>query len=673
MRMARFRVQNYKKVRDTRWINCHNVTVLVGKNESGKSSIFRGLSKLNPSDKEKYDSLKEFPRRRYASEFKTQDWPVASVEFKLTSEEQKILAETSSVLKDINSVICTRHYSWALDIEFFPEPSLPDVTNKAFLNMLGGWQKAFEEATAPEGRGDALASTKTKLLPFISQKVDQLRTAPTDMPVNEPFVTEIVNTILAQMNEMWQKDLFKNVIKEIDEFRNSLAISPQLEKAKAWILNNIPTFIYFDRYDVIDSAIHFPTFIQQLKTNPLGPRVRSTKALFQHVGLDLERLLQLDPTQPNKATEELRRYADERAILMSSASDAMTQRFSEWWEQRRHRFKYQADGPFFRVWVSDDLDPSEIELDQRSAGMQYFFSFYLIFLEEAKGAYSNSILLLDEAGLQLHGTAQQKIVKFLEKLSKENQLLYTTHSPFMIDGDYLERVRVVYEDLVDGTARVSEDVWPKDKDSLFPLQAALGYAIAQTLFYSKRQLLVEGITDYWILKAMCEHLEVKGKESLRKDAVIVPLGGVNNLMPLAAMLLAHSIEIRVLLDGDEPSLRKSQELKKKLLVESFFVNSYVKNNGVEIEDLFPEELYLKAVNEAYPTVTFKFTKEENQMPSITKKIETAFVRTGAGSFEKWRPSRVITDWILKEPDKIPKETLEAFELLFMDMNKSWRE
>ncbi len=65
MRLNKFRDQNYKKVLDTGWVSCEDLTVFVSKNEAGKSAIFRGLSKLNPSDGEKYDGLKEFPRRRY--------------------------------------------------------------------------------------------------------------------------------------------------------------------------------------------------------------------------------------------------------------------------------------------------------------------------------------------------------------------------------------------------------------------------------------------------------------------------------------------------------------------------------------------------------------------------------------------------------------------------------
>ena len=671
MRMAQFRVQNYKKIRDSGWITTGDLTAFVGKNEAGKSSVFRGLSKLNPSDEEHYDGLKEFPRRRYASEFKTQDWPVATVEFKLDDQEHEKLTEIAPILKDVTHVICTRHYSWNLVVQFNPEPVLPDVSNGRFKVLLDNWLKSFEEAVAPEGKGEELAAIKTKLLSFISQKAEQLKTASPDAVMNSSIVTEITNTISTQTNEAWQKESFKSVIDEVNGFRNSLASVEQLEPAKSWVRNALPKFIYFDRYDVIDSAIHFPTFLNQLRSTPNAPRVRSTRALFQHVGLDFQTLQSLDPTQPGKAVDQLQRFADERAILMSSASSAMTEKFSEWWEQRRHRFRYGADGPFFRVWVSDDLDPSEIELDQRSAGMQYFFSFYLVFLEEAKGAHSNSILLLDEAGLQLHGTAQQKIVKFLEKLSKANQLLYSTHSPFMVDGDHLERVRVVYED-TDGTVKVSEDVWPKDKDSLFPLQAALGYAIAQTLFYSKHQLVVEGITDYWILKAMGELLNSKGKETLRKDAVIVPSGGVNNLLPLAAMLLAHDVELRILLDGDEPGLRKGKEVKNKLLMESFFINSYAKDDGVEIEDLFPQELYLKAVHEAYPTVTFTFTKEENEVRSITKRLDKAFIRLQT-SFEKWQPAKVLSDWIQTKPEVIADDTSSTFERMFKDINGSWQQ
>ena len=92
MHLTAFRVQNYKKIRDSSWITVRDLTAFVGKNEAGKSAWFRGLSKLNPSDGEKYDGLKEFPRRRYTDEFKQQDWPVASGRFELSDQDKQALA-----------------------------------------------------------------------------------------------------------------------------------------------------------------------------------------------------------------------------------------------------------------------------------------------------------------------------------------------------------------------------------------------------------------------------------------------------------------------------------------------------------------------------------------------------------------------------------------------------
>jgi len=666
--MTRFRLQNYKNVNDSGWVNCSDLTAFVGKNESGKSAIFRGLSKHNPSDGEKYDGLKEFPRRRFTDEFEKFDWIVSSVEFQLSEDESQNLKEICPALDNVQSVICTRYYSWDLTIDFNPKPSLPDVSYKRYLGLLKKWHSIIEKITAPEGKGEPFAPIKQSLLQLLTQKIQKANEQDQDNKVDLATFNEVSDTIMGKITEEWQEKKFKQITDEASKLKDDLGVMSQINEAMDWIEENMPKFVYFYEFDVIDSAVHFPTFVQQLKQTPSAPRVRTTKCLFEHVGLDLETILKLDPTKPNENVEKLRKFADERAIRMSSASNAMTQKFSEWWEQRRHKFSYKTDGNFFRVWVSDNLDPSEIELDQRSYGMQYFFSFYLVFLQEAKGAHANAILLLDEPGLHLHGTAQQKIVKFLERLSKQNQLLYSTHSPFMVDPDHLEKVRVVSEDK-DGYAKISEDVWPRDKDSLFPLQAGLGYAIVQTLFYSKRQVVVEGLSDYWILKAVSMVLPTKNMDSLRKDAVIVPCGGVNKLFPLASMLLGHKIKIAILLDGDEPGKRKGKEAESRLLVKCLFMNDFAKKEEAEIEDLFPEEIYLGAVKEAYPKTSLKFTEDERKIQCIAKRVKAAFERIGNGPFEKWRSARVILDWIQENPDILPKETLTKFESIFKEANK----
>ncbi len=671
MRMIRFCIQNYKKTDNSGWISCEPVTAFVGKNEAGKSSIFRALSKLNPSDGEKYDGLKEFPRRRYAAEFKTQDWPVASVIFELSDPDREELGRVAPTLKRTRSVACTRFYSGKLSVEFDPSPKLPDTTGKELRHQLALWRKLVEAASAPEGKGEALGQVKTKILAAITTTEEAFKGAMEQKLVSLETVNQLSGPISSAVNEAWQREGLKEVFAGIDAFRQDCELVANMAPARKWVGDHLPKFVYFDRYDVIDSAIHIPTFLNQLSQTPSAPRVRATRALFEHVGLDLAALQKLDPTQPQKSVEEIRKMADERAILMSSASNEMTKRFSDWWEQRQHKFKYGIDGPMFRVWVSDDLDPSEIELDQRSAGMQYFFSFYLVFLVEARAAHANSILLLDEAGLQLHGTAQAKIVKFLEKLSKENQLLYSTHSPFMVDGDHLERVRVVYEDPKSGTTKVSEDVWPKDKDSLFPLQAALGYALSQSLFFSPRQLVVEGITDYWLLKAMSRLLGRKGKKGLREDVVVTPAGGTTHMMPLASLLAAHNIEFTTLLDGDEPGKNKGRELREKLLVKSFFVSDYCEPGGLEIEDLFSDDLYERALADAYPGLGVRLATPGPKLKSVADRARAAFEARGHVDFEKWRVARVLADWIDGRPELLSEDMIQRFGRLCGDLNSSW--
>lgn len=609
MKLKAFRIQNYKRISDTGLISCRDLMAFVGKNEAGKSAIFRGLSKLNPSDGEKYDGLREFPRRRVTDEFDLKDWPVATGIFSLDQDERNELKETCSTLKDVREVEVTRRYSSKLEICFKPNPNIAFPKSKELRKIIDEIIKQIQDLTAPDGKGELLGQMKQT----ITKEYENLkkRIPSDDRIVPNGILDEAYRIISTKTNEDWHKNLFTPIISPLKQFMEISLNYASVKSAEEWVEENLPKFIYFEDYNVINSAIYIPTFVQQAgKIN--DPRVRTSLCLFKQVGLDIAKFSNIGRHQPNQGEDsEIRRQIDERAILMSSASSAMTQKFSDWWDQHRHQFQYQIDGDYFRVWVSDEQDRSLIELEQRSAGMQYFFSFFLIFLVEAEGAHKNSILLLDEPALHLHGTAQAKVVKFLEKLSNDNQTFYSTHSPFMVDADHLENVRVVFEDK-DGTTKVSENVWPRDSDTLFPLQAALGYRLAQSLFLSKRQVIVEGITDLWLLKAFDQALAKKGRIGLRSDIIIVPSAGVRNLLPLASMLVGHNIEAVAILDGDEPARREGKKLNDKLFVRSLFIGDFANSEDAELEDIFTETEYIAAVSAAYPKIEIKFDSSEKR-------------------------------------------------------------
>jgi ABC-type cobalamin/Fe3+-siderophores transport system ATPase subunit len=672
VRLEAFRVRNYKRIEDTGWITCRDLTVLVGKNEAGKSAVLKGLSKIKPSDGEDYDGLREFPRHRYTSEYDAQDWPVGSVRLRLDDDDRTQLKSIAPGLASVTTVTVTRHFSGRRTVGFGPAPEITAVTKAVAADAADRARKQLAAAIAPDGHGEDLRGIKEQAAAAIQQRISEM---PERGEITPAQAEALLAAVTGFINEEWHKACLGPAAEPLREIQALSSAADQRARARTWAVDSMPQFVYFDRYDVLDSAIHIPTFLQQLSSTPNAPRIRTTHCLVRHVGLDLELLNQLGGHQPGSPEDaQVRRQIDERAIRISSASQAMTSKFAEWWLQRRHTFHYQVDADYMRVWVSDDLNPSQIELDQRSAGMQYFFSFFLVFLVEAEDAHVNSILLLDEPGTSLHGTAQAKIVEFLQKLSADNQVIYTAHSPFMIDADHLETIRPVYEEPGTGATRISDDVWPKDKDALFPLQAALGYQLAQSLFISKRQVLLEGITDYWIFKSLDYAARATGREALHPSIILTPSGGASRMMPLASMLLGHEVDVVAVLDGDEPGRREGKKLVDKLLGDSsrtIFAGDYspAGNTTGETEDLFPEDYYLAAVKQAHGSIDLRFNAAEKQIPNIIDRLTALFERKGHGDLEKWKIARALADSIDADPGAVPPETLDAAAQIFEKINE----
>ena len=668
MRLSAFRVQNYKRIEDTGWVSAHDLTVVVGKNESGKSAILRGLSKINPSDGEEYDGLREFPRRRYTDEF-DQYSPVASARFALSASEREALAALSSLLDEVRTATVTRRYDNKCTVEFDLDTgpdALPAVRVRQEAQQA---LDAFGDAFAPDGHGEDFAPIKQAVSQDLSSFIEAM---PSSGTVEVKSVEALQQAVTARLTEQWHQQALAPLTDVLRPLMTEARARAGLGAARTWVVNNMPKFIYFDRYDVLDSAVHIPTFLTQIAQTPHAPRVRTTQALFRHVDLDPRQLHDLNIQGPRQDQEDMRRRVDERAIRTSSAGQSMTDKFSAWWLQRRHRFRYDLDGDFFRVWVSDDLDPSEIELDQRSQGMQYFFSFFLIFLVEAADAHANSILLLDEPGNSLHGTAQAKIIEFLRNITEGNQVIYSTHSPFMVDGEHLEEIRPVWEDATTGSTKVSDNVWPKDKDALFPLQAALGYQIIQSLFISRHQVLIEGITDFWIIKALDAALTATGRTAFLPQIILTPGGGAGRMVPLASMLVGHEVHVAALLDGDESGRKEGRKLERILGFDNrtIFVGDHTPdaNPTGEIEDLFPDDYYMAAVKDAYGSRDYRFNAEEKAHANIVDRVAAMFLRKNHGEFEKWKVARILADKIAADPNGVPYETLDAISAITVQLN-----
>src|SRR5262249_29876286 len=139
-------------------------------------------------------------------------------------------------------------------------------------------------------------------------------------------------------------------------------------------------------------------------------------------------------------------------------------------------------GTIARARIYNHLQRVDTAFSERSAGFVWFFSF-LVKFAQVKAMGKPVILLLDEPGLTLHGKAQADLLRFFkERLIPHHQIIYSTHSPFMVPADQLRSVRIV-EDAIEsrGPRRVSHgtkvrgDVASRHPDSLFPLLGSLAY------------------------------------------------------------------------------------------------------------------------------------------------------------------------------------------------------
>jgi predicted ATP-dependent endonuclease of OLD family len=312
-----------------------------------------------------------------------------------------------------------------------------------------------------------------------------------------------------------------------------------------------------------------------------------------------------------------------------------------------------------------------LPLKNRSKGFNWFFSFLVWFKKIQEDQNSNYILLLDEPGLNLHASAQADLLRFLEDLSQNYQIVYTTHSPFMISSDKLQRVRTILE--TDKGSVISDSIQEKDPKTLFPLQAALGYDIAQNLFISKKNLLVEGVSDLIYLQYMSAILESAGKTGLPHDVTIVPTGGLEKVATFISLLRSNDLQIVCLLDSftDPKGKAKLDNMIAQKIINQKnirFFNEFLDNKKrADIEDLFAKNDYLKLFNK-----TFENKYTEIKIENLNANIEQILIQINQhlqiDHFNHYIPANQLSKSGFSVND-FENETIINFEKVFIELNK----
>ena len=211
-----------------------------------------------------------------------------------------------------------------------------------------------------------------------------------------------------------------------------------------------------------------------------------------------------------------------------------------------------------------------------------------------------------------------------------------------------------------------------DRETLFPLQGALGYEITQTLFIGKNSLLVEGPSDLLYLTTYSAELTQQGRTGLSQAWTITPVGGVDKVSAFMSLMYGNRLNVAVLTDFAKGQKKKIDDLKKlRLLSEAQILtaNTYTGTGEADIEDLIGRDGYIALAKQAYKLPALKIASPGTER--VVKDVEDAFrlLPPSAPEFDHFFPSSfLIENPALLKSLPNHKEALDRFEKLFADLN-----
>jgi predicted ATPase len=426
----------------------------------------------------------------------------------------------------------------------------------------------------------------------------------------------------------------------------------------------VPLFFYFDEYSQLPGSVKIRPLLEKQK-KALSASDATARSLLEMAGAENEYLLNPDyetrkrelENTANAITHDVLRYWSTNPELRTEIDITLQK------ENVANGQQQVLDELKLRLYDNRHLLSNPFE--ERSTGFRWFFSFLAGF-----SAYENSqrplVILLDEPGLGLHARAQADFLRFIdERLSKKCQVIYSTHSPFMVQPGKLERVRLVEDAGRDVGSRITDNVLGTDRDTLFPLQGALGYDMVQHLFIAPYNLVVEGTSDFVYLSLLSEFLGEKGRTTLDKKWSIVPVGGAD-LIPSFVALLGRHLNVSVLVDSRKEGHQRLQQLAQQGILKDtglVTIGDVISRKSGDIEDLFEPNEYLELFNKAFGR-TFKVADLIGSDP-IVKRLARLL---GVERYDHGKPAGILLRNQIDFLPHLTAGTIERFETLFTKIN-----
>lgn len=649
MKLVKVQVQNFQSVRDSGAFDVGEVTCLVGKNEAGKTALLKALYRLNPINTAdgQFNVMDDYPRSdvsTYEAEVnagRREHVQVVRATFQLDDEEVTMVEDAfgkSCLAKGSPTLVLSKGYDNNLVVE-----SLDIDADKAIQYLVGS-------ADLPSTLTVALSDSKS---------LEEMLTHFEEGTSRDPEAN-----LLGALQGIQKQGMPRYVYDQI-------------------LAERLPKFLYFDEYYQMTGQDNIESIRDRRDEEALLGSDHPLLGLIELAGLDLDQMLDPGDTQTLVARLE-------------GAGNNLTRQVMDHWSQNRHlrmKFDVRAAQPHdphgmtsgTNIWgrVEDTRHMVTTSMGSRSRGFVWFFSF-LAWYSQLRNKGENLILLLDEPGLSLHAKAQEDLLRYFdEELVSHHQVVYTTHSPFMVDPSRFDRVRIVQDlSTEEGSERLSPEqegtkvlteVLNATPDSLFPLQGALGYEIHQTLFIGPNSLVVEGVSDLLYIQTVSGTLHAAGREGLSPEWTITPVGGSGKVPTFVALIGAQSgMNTAVLIDYEKKHGQKVENLyREKLLKKSQVLTfaDFTETSEADIEDLFGVDFYLELVNAEFGT-----TFGDDDLPQTSQRIITRFEEhleneplPDGATFNHYRPARYLSE--NTGTIQIPDHALDRFELAFRALNK----
>ena len=593
MRLRKFRVRAYRCIHDSGEITVGDLAAFVGRNESGKTTILQALTLLN-----KDEEISELDLCDEMSEELKDEIRLAEGEFELNQHEMDLVKEKFPNLTDLTKIKLYRTNRSQKVMYEFENLDLSETND----NELNSWENFSKQIL---GFLDTIPNhlriqIDTKFFEGPSPKNQETFDRGMAEFSNQFHVIAIQES---KVIEEWEK-IYES---PENQFSNLLSGESQKTALQNFIASELhPRFVYFSDYKKIYGNINLNEYLREEK----GERADSIEYIEEFDKAETVRNLFYLAELDIKELDEVKESPSKCIKLLNAASNRLTSKLNPAWKgDPIHVDLRYNPGNIMSVVISDVHKDGTITntglLNRRAEGFKWTFSFIVNFAAETQRAeLKEAILLLDEPARNLHPTQQMGISDLLKNLAGSNQVLYATHSPFMIFDYTPGNLLVVELDKRKHLSRIFYDYWNADDKTLTPILYGLSRGQVESMTdreigtNSRPMIIVETMSDAMYLNAFDKFLQ--DPNISMNPLNVIAAYNKNSVLPLAIFYRNHGYKTFVLLDNTEESKQISAQLVSNEFspIQTIFFEREGKK--VEsIEDYIVIEDYLHAVNQTY--------------------------------------------------------------------------